>query len=352
MPTVRLPAAYLAYACERSLMCCKEPVSAPCGPEGEARIAQRLASTGAGRAHLPILHAGFEDSGGQRVFAQDADTGRCVHLVGEAGAEAGCTLQLIGGFEALPVACRNYPRAIAGLPVEEGTDAALEVLFLLACPTAAKLLVRDPSPFRFVEVPLEGWAYPAHADVERAALDEVRELRRGWWDALAVDRHDPRRLAGALGTLLTAPYEPAIVARAASDADIEAGLLGGFRSIDVGVMLAALERLPERGATYGSVRWEVRRRAMEDATRSALLEALDIAPELLAAFLDHQIPWARVHDPRPFHAWARTMARRAVLAARLVDGLLDKVPFGIDTLFADVFTASIHLDTHALPPPP
>lgn len=352
MPTVRLPAAYLAYACERSLMCCKDPVRAPCSPEAEARIAQRLASTEAGRAHLPILHAGFEDSGGQRVFAQDADTGRCVHLVADPGVQPGCSLQLIGGFDALSNACRNYPRAIAGLPAEEGSEAALEVLFLLACPTAAKLLVRDPSPFRFVEVPLEGWAYPAHAQVERAAIDEVRELRRGWWDALAIERHDPRRLADVLGALMTAPYQPAVVERAASGDDVEPGLLGGFRSIDVGVMLAAIERLPERGATYGSVRWEVRRKAMEDTTGGALLEALDVAPELLAAFLDHQIPWARVHDPRPFHVWAQTMARRAVLTARLVDALLDKVPFGIDTLFADVFTASIHLDTHALPPTP
>lgn len=354
MPTVRLPAAFLNYACERSLVCCQEPVRAPCSPEEEARIARRLASTEAGRAHLPILHAGFQDSGGTRVFAQHAGHGRCVHLLADAGAERepGCALHLLGGLDALSAACRNYPRAIAGLPLEDGAGVALEVLFLLACPTAAGMLVRDPSPFRFVEVPLEGWLYPAHAEVGREVLEEVRELRRAWWAALAEDRGDPRRLAGVLGALLDAPYEPTRAGRVASGEHVAPSLLGGARSIDVGVMLEALERVPERGPTYGAVRWEVRRRAMEETSGAALLDALDIAPELLTAFLDHQIPWARVHDLRPFHAWLRTMTRRVVLTARLADTLLDKTPFAIDTLFADLFMASIHLDVHTLPPSP
>ena len=99
MSTVRLPAPFLDYACGRSLVCCQEPVRAPCEPESEERIAKRLASSDAGRAYLPILEGGFEQIDEARVFKQ-VDK-KCVHLVKpreDEDGEAGCSLHfLVGG---------------------------------------------------------------------------------------------------------------------------------------------------------------------------------------------------------------------------------------------------------------
>jgi hypothetical protein len=214
----------------------------------------------------------------------------------------------------------------------------------MACPTAARMMVADPSPFRFAELPLEGWHHPATRSTSREALQSVAPLRRGWWDLLSEGRDDPERLAQLLAALHAEPLSPpARLARAKAD---PAALLGGLPSVEVGFVLDALGRQRARGVYYAPLRWELWRELTREVGHARLLNALDVAPPLLYAFVDHHVPFAGVHDPRPPGHWLRSAARRAVACARLVDLLLARVPFGIDTLFADACAAAMHLDAN------
>ncbi len=352
MPTVRLPAQFVSYACQRSQMCCKHPVRAPCNEDDEARITRVLASSDAGRSHLPIFQGGFETVLEMRAFKQDNE--RCVHLVGPAdatslaAAESGCSLHFIGGLDALSTACRNYPRWIAQLPPEPGSDAVLEALFLLTCPTAARLLVQDPSPFRFVEVPLETWVYTAAREATTETLALAVPLRAAWWGLLADRRHDTERLTALLDAMYTDPLTPPTTDPVMSSPPSE-GLLRGLRSGDVHFLHDVLERIPDRGQFYAPLHWELRGDLIGDVTPRQLMDALDIAPELLAAYLDQMVPFAGLHDSRPVPQWLRAAVRRTVAVARMADSLLARVPFGINTLFGDLFAAAMHPDTLAVP---
>jgi len=373
MPTVRLPAPFLRYACGRSLMCCKYPVRAPCDEDEEARITKVLASSEAGRAYIPILQAGFESALGARAFKQKDE--HCVHLVsasaapgaskaaseglrqdGEAstvglrkdgGASTedpgGCSLHFLGGLDALGTACRNYPRWITRLPPEPNSEVLLEAVFYLTCPTAARMLVADPSPFRFVEVPLETWPYSSMREATPAALALATPFRAGWWSVLADRRHDTERLCAVLDAMYTDPLAPPSGDPMITSSPNE-GLLQGIRSSDVYFLHDVLERIPERGRSYASLHWELKVDLEHQVTRRELLDALDIAPELLAAFIDHMVPIAGLHDSRPVPQWLRMAVRRTIAVARLADALLARVPFGIDTLFGDLFTAAMHPD--------
>jgi hypothetical protein len=346
MPTVRLPAPFLRYACEHSQVCCKHPIRAPCEPDEETRIASILASTDAGRAHLPILRGGFEASPDARIFKQEED-GRCVHLArgGDGGRGPGCSLQLIGGAEALAPACRNFPRWVARLPEEPGREVALEALFVPICPTAARLLAADPSPFRFVEVPLERWPYLPTRAASAPELAQVEALRAGWWAVLAERRDDPEHLLRILDAMLKDPLGP----REHDEHRLHAELWAGLQSVDARFMNDALERRPDRGASYAPWFWEVRHDLICDYDRSSLLAALDIAPGLLVAYLEHLIPFGGLHDARPLHVWLHIAVRRTLAVARMADSLLARVPYRIDTLFADLFGAAMHADATGFP---
>ena len=102
-----------------------------------------------------------------------------------------------------------------------------------------------------------------------------------------------------------------------------------------------VERTRERPLTAGKV-----------TTREALalfagLSLAAFAPELLVAFLDHLVPFAGLHDPRPVHHCLRAAVRRTIAVARMADSLLSRVPYGINTLFGDLITAAMHLDATA-----
>jgi hypothetical protein len=359
MSFVRLPACFRHYACQRSLQCCRHPLRAPCEPEDETRIAKLLASTEAGRAHLPILSGGFETLRDMRVFKHVGDS--CVHLVGgpreRAGApvpevEPGCALQSIAGLDALAPACRNFPRSVARLPEADEASPAdqapeIEVLFLLACPTAARLLVADPSPFRFVAVPLDQWRYPPVRDVSGETLAAVRDLRTGWWSVLSERRDDSERLMAVLAALYRDPSSPP--ARLSPALTIPEALLRGPKGFEIGFVHDALERLPERGAHYAGLHWDLWHELTREITRRELHDALDIAPELLVALIDQLIPFAAMHDERPPHDWLRSVVRRTLAVARMADALLTRVPFAIDVLFADLIVGATHLDATGTP---
>lgn len=344
MSTVRMPAVFEHYACQRSMICCGEPVRAPCEDDERDRIRPVLASTAQGRGYLPIFEASTEVFLNTKVFKHD--DGHCQHLrfEGKKGAtESGCSLHFIGGVDALSTACRNYPRWVTRLAVEPGSQAEMEAMFLLACPTAAGLLVRDPRPFSFVEVPVATWIYTPTREASIEATARAQMLREGWWRVLANGRGDPERLLAVLDAMLKVPLV-APEGEPERSAEITPSLLHGIGIVEAGHMLGVLEQMPDRGATYAAHHWDVRHDISLDVERAALVEMLAIAPELLSAYLDHSVPFAGLHDERPTHHWMKTTVRRAVAIARLADALLARVPFGIDILFADLFVCTMQLD--------
>jgi len=380
---IQLPRPFVAYQCERSLVCCRDPIRAPCDPDEEARIAALLAKTERGRSRLPVLHTGIEEVQGLRAFKQvDHD---CVHLArrGELGPEPACHLHHEAGIEALAPACRNYPRWIARViddpPASPNTIAPapadpthaasaspaqaaqaaradqIEAVFLLACPTAAKLLVRDPAPFSFVEVTPERFPFapvrderapfplspePTPADADLAG---IRRLRDAWWAYLAVRRDDPAYLLHALAAWHVHPLEP-LAPEAPAPAELLPNLLDGLSTVEARVVIDALENLPDRGPNYALARWDLWRDLTRPISPRDLLAACDIAPNLVAAFLDHVVAFIGLHDGRPASTFLRAMVRRAVALIRGADALIARVPFAIDTLFADLFVAATHLE--------
>lgn len=349
MQTVRMPAPFQHYACQRSLVCCHHPLRAPIEEEEEAHITKVLASTDPGRARLPIFQAGFERMEGIRVYKHVDD--RCVHLVVPPEDDdhdhepGGCALHYIGGLDILGTACRNYPRMVTSLPEAEGSTVQMEVLFSPSCPTAASLLVKDPAPFRFVEVPLDTWIYPPTRAANTTGVRLMTALRSQWWRVLADGREDTERLLAVLDAIWNDPYEPP--ASEPTRGEVSPEILRGPQSIEVDHVHAALERIPKRGRTYATHHWDLRRDLTVDLTQRQLLDMLDIAPELLVAFLDHLVPFAGLHDPRPVHHCLRAAVRRTIAVARMADSLLSCVPYGINTLFGDLITAAMHLDATA-----
>lgn len=373
---IQIPRPFVAYQCERSLVCCKDPIRAPCDPDEEARIAALLARTERGRARLPILHAGFDEVQGVRAFKQvDHD---CVHLArsGELGPEPACHLHHEAGIEALAPACRNYPRWVARVlddpsaaPVASASPDAptahesspahpedtIEAVFLLACPTAAKLLVRDPAPFAFVEVTARAFPFapvrderaPFALSPEPAAptadLAAIRQLRHAWWSYLAVRRDDPAHLLHALAAWYVHPLE-ALAPSDPAPAEILPNLLDGLSTVEARFVIDALENLPDRGPNYGLARWDIWRDLTRPISARDLIAACDIAPQLVAAFLDQLVAFLGLHDGRPVATYLRAMVRRALALIRGADALIARVPFAIDTLFADLFVAATHLE--------
>lgn len=330
MATVRLPEIYLSYGCRRSLVCCHAPLRAPCDDRDLPRVRERLASTEAGRAYLPIVEAGLEQADGERVFRHD-ERGRCVHVF-ERDREVGCSLHQLGGLDGMSVACRNYPRWVCALP--DGYEA----LFFLACPTAARMLVDDPRPFRWAEVPLETWTFPPTRTTDAHGVARVTAMRDQWWAALGANRGDTERLAVVLAAML---------APGTTEPPGDGAVLRGFAGFEVGFVHDALARLPGRGATYDGLRWEVTAELARPTTRKALLDALDIAPTVTCALAEHLVAFGGLHDSRPLHHWIRTVARRALFVARATDALIARVPYAIDTLVADLISGVMVVDAGA-----
>jgi len=251
-------------------------------------------------------------------------------------------LHFLGGLDILGTACRNYPRMVTSLPEAAGSSVQLEVLFSPSCPTAAALLVTDPGPFRFVEVPLAEWIYPPTRAANPTGVRLMTALRDGWWRVLADGREDTERLAAVLDAIWNDPFAP--LASEPVKATPSDAILRGPTPVDVDHVHAALERIPQRGRIYANHRGDLNNDLTVDLTGRQLMDALDIAPGLLVAFLDHLVPFAGLHDPRPVHHCLRAAVRRTIAVARMADSLLSRVPYGINTLFGDLITAAMHID--------
>lgn len=334
---VRVPRALARYACERSLRCCQRPVRVPCEEAEAARVAGALRARGAEALAATVL-ARREVVDGGLVIAQ-GDDGVCAHLARDDGGGA-CAIHLAGGLGALTAGCRNYPRWVARAP-----DGALEVAFALTCPTAARLVCADARPFAWVEAEeAEAWPFgPTWEAPAEVALDAARgipvgealALREAWWARLAAAREAPGALAEAIASLGLDVGHPA-----AEPSGAAAWLGEGVARAVKHQLVTELARTAERGGRYALLEATALHALLVPVSEEALVDAVSIAPEVVAAVAEQGVAWLALHDRRPLATVARVVARRAALVARTLALLAEHAPYGIDTLARDAVVAA------------
>jgi Fe-S-cluster containining protein len=124
---VRTLALHADYRCGRSGVCCTSGWEIPVEPEVEARVRAALGSGGL-RETAGLSH-------GARVRLDCDAHGRCRFFETTGGNR--CAIHTRLGEDALPSACRQFPRVVRLTP--RGVDVTLSHY----CPTAASLLFRD-----------------------------------------------------------------------------------------------------------------------------------------------------------------------------------------------------------------
>ena len=153
------------YRCRHSGVCCRTGWDLPFGPQ-ERETAERL----------NLVDAGAFREHGEVWFASRRDDGACVFLEDTGHKTALCGIHRVAGHQALPVACRMFPRV--ALHDARGWTMTLSHF----CPTAAALLFEDHDPVAIVE------ALPSVTDVGPLdgldATDAIPPLLR---DGLLMD---------------------------------------------------------------------------------------------------------------------------------------------------------------------
>lgn len=195
----RVASVLAGYECQRSMACCQIPWKATLRPE-ELRDLEKAQGPAA-----ELLRGAVHTRLGTPMLSQPK--GVCALLDAEGRA---CRVQQLGGLEALPQSCRNFPRSVVDTPHGR------EVAFSLCCPTAAAMVVAGPIPFDWADLtqPHPRLEYPASRRVgdrlpaSRAAdwsMTEVQTWRQGWWQRLA-DPHHP--LMQWIADALRTPLDP------------------------------------------------------------------------------------------------------------------------------------------------
>ena len=141
---VRSLSIHAAYRCANAGACCSSGWEIPVEPAVEIGLRRamtegRLVPRDALRPVAGLPH------GARVVLALVARTNRCVFQV--AGPPSRCTVHERLGEEALPSACRQFPRVVTLTPL--GASVTLSHY----CPTAAGLLFDPPGPVRILEAP-------------------------------------------------------------------------------------------------------------------------------------------------------------------------------------------------------
>jgi len=354
---IRIPTSHVAYACERSLVCCQAPTRAPCHDDDLAAMRPVLERTEAGRALFPIIAARREavpTTAGDSVVFEQVD-GRCVHLDLETPS---CHIHAQSGLDALSLACRNFPRLVTRV------GDAVEVAFNLSCPTAARLLVESAGPITFSDVLPASFPFPVSrvAPAEIAVLpgdaeshidrDGVLALRAAWWRIFATERDDPARLVSRASYLHFSSDEPPDGPDDIDPRVVHETFLEGLTGLEAHLFARGFERIPDRGQLYLSQRWPVTREVMEPITSKELRLAASVMAPALHAFLDHQVLLAGIHDGRAVGPFLRNAARRAIGIVRHVDALCHRVPISRSQLLADAVSASMLVEPLAPSPTP
>jgi Fe-S-cluster containining protein len=184
---VRSLSFHAAYRCQRAGACCTSSWPIPVEADRHARLQAALA-TGALRSSA-ISEACFDTPPGAPADTPVVLTvidGRCVFF-DDSGVRR-CRVHDALGHEALPLACRQFPRVVVRDP------RGVSVVLSHYCPTAAGLLGREAA----VTIATSPPAFPVHGEYEgldvRSALPplvqpDVLMDWDSWWDfeRLGVD---------------------------------------------------------------------------------------------------------------------------------------------------------------------
>ena len=146
MRSVRALSFHSTYKCLNSGVCCSSGWEVAVEEPVEANLRPRLLAVAAALPNGPDGFVPAQDppAGCGSVFRLHEQSGACWFRDDAAGL---CALHRELGEEALPSACRQFPRACV---LEPGT---VSVSLSHYCPTAAALLFREGPGFRIVEEP-------------------------------------------------------------------------------------------------------------------------------------------------------------------------------------------------------
>jgi Fe-S-cluster containining protein len=131
---------HAGYRCRRSGACCTAGWRIPVERETERRLA------GSGLIRLSPASAAAVERDGELAVLATAQDGACVFFErSTSGRQASCAIHRVLGHDALPAACRHFPR------VSVTDDRATFVTLSHFCPSAATLLFSDNADLSIVE---------------------------------------------------------------------------------------------------------------------------------------------------------------------------------------------------------
>jgi hypothetical protein len=186
---VRALSIHADYGCRRSGACCRSGWEIPVESEIEARL-DAACSRGELGVAAPWARPSSGLPHGARVVLRVTPQGECVFY--EQGEPRSCAVHRRLGPEALPSACRQFPRVATLTPL------GVSVTLSHYCPTAAGLLFRDDTPLAIVS---DAVAFPPSWPYEgldaRESLPPI--LRPGvlmsWPSHARFEEHAVRTLA-------------------------------------------------------------------------------------------------------------------------------------------------------------
>jgi Fe-S-cluster containining protein len=142
--TVRALSIHADYRCRSSGACCRSGWEIPVEPDAEERIHQGM-NEGRLQPRVEWARRVHDLPHGAQVVLRVLPSGDCVFL--EHGQPRLCAVERQLGAEAMPPACRQFPRVATLTPL--GVSLTLSHF----CPTAAALLFRDDVPLAVVSDP-------------------------------------------------------------------------------------------------------------------------------------------------------------------------------------------------------
>lgn len=185
---VRALSIHADYRCKSAAACCRSGWEIAVEPAAEARIRRGVAEGRLAPADWARAAAGQAD--GARVRLRVLPSGDCAFLA--AGEPRLCSVHGALGEEALPSACRQFPRVVTLTPL--GASVTLSHY----CPTAAALLFRDDVALAIVSDPPgfpPGWSYEG-LDAKDALPPLLRPgVLASWAAHERLERHAVARFA-------------------------------------------------------------------------------------------------------------------------------------------------------------
>jgi Fe-S-cluster containining protein len=329
---VRALSIHADYRCRHTGACCTSGWDIPVEPETEERLRAALRSGGLRLRDrddpIPLTFPSTEPEpascfrsvaslpAGARVILRTDGAGRCVFFDPRRRPSGLCTVHGGLGEEALPSACRHFPRVVTLTPL------GVSVTLSHYCPTAAATLFGDEA-LRIVEDPPafpSGWPYEG-LDAREALPPLLRpDVLMDWpslerWERFAVSvlSQEGRSPETALDVLATA----------AEDARRWTPERGAFGEYLEDVLEAAAARSsPRDPAGRGSrgVGWQL---VADSVPRGALLP---VAPEGLGEAHDRWVAPAWPALARPIRRWLAAKAFASWIALQ-GEGLRTTVAF-------------------------